>query len=50
MNVPDMLDVMLTSVDFEMHQIKLYKHGGVKLKALLDQMMLVNNGKDVLHK
>ena len=40
MNVLDVLDVMLTSVDFEMHQIKLYERGGAKLKALLDKMVL----------
>jgi hypothetical protein len=49
MNVLDMLDVILTSVDFEMHQIKLYERGGAKLRALLDKMMLDDNGKDVLH-
>jgi hypothetical protein len=50
MNVLDVLDVILTSMDFEMHRIKLYECGGVKLRTLLDKMMLDDDGKDVLHK
>jgi hypothetical protein len=52
MNVLDVLDAILTtgSVDFEMHQIKLYERGGAKLRSLLDKMMLDDNGKYVLYK